>query len=165
MFHRKPIPSLGELRIVWKLSNLGGSIELHVRQRLLNKIRIKRLEKSDAGSFQDGLATLWRSWHSSASAEKHFGSNYTGCYVNPVDSRNNIMSSVWSKLCFLLRFVPRSTNQARPSAAIVEKLTMDMSWDGVIKAEKKVYHSVSYLLACQRRALQHVNEAACNKEP
>lgn len=41
MFHRKPIPSLGELRIVWKLSNLGGCIELCVRQRLLNKIRIK----------------------------------------------------------------------------------------------------------------------------
>lgn len=41
MFHGKPIPSLGELRIVWKLSNLGACIELHVRQRLLNKIRIR----------------------------------------------------------------------------------------------------------------------------
>lgn len=41
MFHRKPIPSLGELRIVWKLSNLGPCIELCVRQRLLNKIRIR----------------------------------------------------------------------------------------------------------------------------
>ena len=41
MFHGKPIPSLGELRIVWKLSNLGGCIELRVRQRLLNKIRIR----------------------------------------------------------------------------------------------------------------------------
>lgn len=41
MFHGKPIPSLGELRIVWKLSNLGACIELCVRQRLLNKIRIR----------------------------------------------------------------------------------------------------------------------------
>lgn len=41
MFHRKPIPSMGELRIVWKLSNLGAYIGLCVRHRLLNKIRIK----------------------------------------------------------------------------------------------------------------------------
>lgn len=41
MFHGKPIPSLGELRIVWKLSNLGACLELCVRQRLLNKIRIR----------------------------------------------------------------------------------------------------------------------------
>lgn len=44
MFHGKPIPSLGELRIVWKLSNLGACIELCVRQRLLNKIRIRTEE-------------------------------------------------------------------------------------------------------------------------
>lgn len=41
MFHGKPIPSLGELRIVWKLSHLEACIELHVRERLLNKIRIR----------------------------------------------------------------------------------------------------------------------------
>lgn len=44
MFHGKPIPSLGELRIVWKLSNLGACLELCVRQRLLNKIRIRTEE-------------------------------------------------------------------------------------------------------------------------
>lgn len=45
MFHEKPIPSLGELRIVWKLSNLRVCIELCVRQRLLNKIRIRDQKK------------------------------------------------------------------------------------------------------------------------
>lgn len=42
MFHGKPILSLGELRIVWKPSNLGPvfSSAFRVRHRLLNKITI-----------------------------------------------------------------------------------------------------------------------------
>lgn len=53
MFHGKPIPSLGELRIVWKLSNLGACLELCVRQRLLNKIRIRTEETAQVPHRMD----------------------------------------------------------------------------------------------------------------
>lgn len=53
MFHGKPIPSLGELRIVWKLSNLGACLELCVRQRLLNKIRIRTEESAQVPRRMD----------------------------------------------------------------------------------------------------------------
>lgn len=64
MFHRKPIPSLGELRIVWNLSNLGACIGLCVRQRLLNKIRIKT--KRAAGDVEQpeiSRNSIWKMVH------------------------------------------------------------------------------------------------------
>lgn len=82
MFHRKPIPSLGELRIVWKLSNLGACIELCVRQRLLNKIRIRTEEaaqvphRMDVQPPQKRTRLLLLSSHKSGSRH-HWKKRYT----------------------------------------------------------------------------------------
>lgn len=72
MFHGKPIPSLGELRIVWKLSNLGACIELGVRQRLLNKIRIRTRR-----AVQVGCCMMLNYSYSHTSAEAALEKCYT----------------------------------------------------------------------------------------
>ena len=66
MFHGKPIPSLGELGIVWKLSNLKVCIELCVGQRLLNKIRIRTRGDTQVPHHQDGFCNTSTDWGYSA---------------------------------------------------------------------------------------------------